>query len=90
MRDLSKQVFFHLCLKFIELDQTVTKEKQIKQRNFSHVVHSLITAKGLCTCIHSPSKHLQSRLVHNTEERSVCYTVGLCWQSTLNIAVYFK
>ena len=44
MRDLSKQVFFHLCLKFTELDQTVTKEKQIKQRNFSHVVHSLIFA----------------------------------------------
>lgn len=35
MRDLSKQVFFHLCLKFIELDQTAAKEKQIKQREAS-------------------------------------------------------
>ena len=28
-----------------------------------------------------------SRLPHNTEQSSLCYTVGLCWWSILNIAV---
>ena len=27
------------------------------------------------------------RLLHNIEQRSLCYTVGPCWLSVLNIAV---
>ena len=49
------------------------------------------TVEGLShtyTCIHSPLKPLSSRLPHNTEHSSLCYTVGPCWLSILNIAVY--
>ena len=28
------------------------------------------------------------RLLHNIEQSSLCYTVGLCWLSTLNVAAH--
>ena len=31
---------------------------------------------------------LPSRLLHNIEQSSLCYTVGPCWLSILNIAVW--
>ena len=34
-----------------------------------------------------PQTPLPSRLPHNTEQRSLCCTVGPCWLSILNIAV---
>ena len=34
-----------------------------------------------------PSTSLPSRLAHNTEQISVCCTIGACWLSILNIAV---
>ena len=34
-----------------------------------------------------PQTPLPSRLPHNIEESSLCYTVGPCWLSILNIAV---
>ena len=39
------------------------------------------------TCIHSPPNSSSSRLPHNIEQNSLCYTVGPCWLSILNIAV---
>ena len=45
------------------------------------------TAKGLrytYACIHSP---LPSRLPHNIEQSSRCYTVGPCWLSIWNTAM---
>ena len=30
---------------------------------------------------------LPSRLPHNIEQNSLCYTIGTCWLSILNIAV---
>ena len=30
------------------------------------------------------------RLLHNTEQRSLCYTVGPCWLSILNIEVVME
>ena len=42
--------------------------------------------KGLshtCTYIHSPPSRLPSRLSHNIEQSSMCYTVGPCWLSIL-------
>ena len=41
-------------------------------------------------CIHVsilPQTPLQSRLPHNIEQCSLCYTVSPCWSSILNIAV---
>ena len=37
------------------------------------------------TCIHSPPTPVPSRLPHNIEQSSLCYTVGPCWLSILNI-----
>ena len=34
-----------------------------------------------------PQTPLPSRLAHNTEQSSLCYTVGPCWLSILNISV---
>ena len=34
-----------------------------------------------------PQTPLQSSLAHNIEQSSMCYTIGLCWLSILNIAV---
>ena len=34
-----------------------------------------------------PQTPLPSRLPHNTEQSSLCYTVGPCWFSILNMAV---
>ena len=34
-----------------------------------------------------PQTPFLSRLLHNTEQSSLCYTVGPCWLSILNIAV---
>ena len=34
-----------------------------------------------------PQTPLPSRLLHNIEQSSLCYTVGPCWLSFLNIAV---
>ena len=34
-----------------------------------------------------PQTPLPSRLSHNVEQSPMCYTVGLCWLSVLNIAV---
>ena len=34
-----------------------------------------------------PQTPLPCRLPHNTEQSSLCYTVGPCWLSILNIAV---
>ena len=34
-----------------------------------------------------PQTPLPSRLPHNIEQSSQCYTVGPCWLSILNIAV---
>ena len=42
-----------------------------------------ISSKG--TCIHSPPN---SPLVYYIEQSSLCYSVGLCWLSVLNRAVY--
>ena len=46
--------------------------------------------KGLShTYIHvpvHPQIPLPSRLPHNIEKSSMCYTIGLCWLSILNIA----
>ena len=40
-------------------------------------------------CMHpfSPKTSLPTRLPHNIEQTSLCYTVGPCWLSTLNTAV---
>ena len=35
-----------------------------------------------------PQIPLPSRLIHNIEQTSLCYTVGPCWLFILNIAVY--
>ena len=35
-----------------------------------------------------PETLLPSSLVHNIEQSSMCYTIGLCWLSILNITVY--
>ena len=35
-----------------------------------------------------PQTPLPSRLPHNTEQNSLCYTVGLCWLPILNIAAH--
>ena len=39
-----------------------------------------------------PQTSLPTRLPHNVEQSSMCWTVGPCWVSVLNIAVwtYFK
>ena len=37
------------------------------------------------TCIHSPPTPFPSRLLHNIEQSSLCYTVDPCWLSILNI-----
>ena len=40
------------------------------------------TAKGLghtYTCIHSPQTPLPSRLPHNVDQNSTCYTIDFCW-----------
>ena len=34
-----------------------------------------------------PQTPLPSRMPHNIEQSSVCYTVGPCWLSILNIAM---
>ena len=34
-----------------------------------------------------PQTAILSRLPHNTEQSSLCYTVGPCWLSILNMAV---
>ena len=34
-----------------------------------------------------PQTPLPSKLAHNIEQNSTCYTIGLCWLSVLNIAV---
>ena len=34
-----------------------------------------------------PQTSVLSRLPHNTEQSSLCYAVGLCWLSILNISV---
>ena len=34
-----------------------------------------------------PQTPLPSRLPHHSEQSSLCYTIGPCWLSTLNIAV---
>ena len=36
-----------------------------------------------------PQTPLPSRLPHNTEQSSLCFTVGPCWLSILNIAMHF-
>ena len=44
-------------------------------------------------CIHVsilPPTPLLSRLPHNIEQSSLCYTVGPCWLSILNIAVWTR
>ena len=40
-----------------------------------------------CNCIHSPPNSLSSRLPYNTEQSSLCYTVGPYWLPILNTAV---
>ena len=35
-----------------------------------------------------PQTPLTSQLPHNIEQSSICYTVGPCWLSILNTAVY--
>ena len=35
----------------------------------------------------SPQTSLPSRLLHNIDQSSLCYTVGPCWLSVLNVAV---
>ena len=48
------------------------------------------TAKGLShtyTCIHSLPNPLPSRLPHNIEQSSTCYTGDPCWLSILSTAV---
>ena len=40
------------------------------------------------TCIHSSPTPLPSRLPHNIEQSSICYTAAPWWLSILNIAVY--
>ena len=49
------------------------------------------TEKGFShtyTCIRSPpNSPLQSRLPHNIEQSSLCYTVSPCWLSILNTAM---
>ena len=45
------------------------------------------TQPYIYTCIHSPQTPLPSRLPHNIEQSSPCYTVGPCWLSILNTAV---
>ena len=40
------------------------------------------------TCIHLPQTPLTSRLPHNVEQSSMCYTVDPCWLSILNTAVW--
>ena len=48
------------------------------------------TAKGLSVHIRVsvlPQTPLPSRLPHNIEQGSLCYTVGPCWLTVLNIAV---
>jgi len=42
----------------------------------------------VCVCIQSPPNSLPSRLPHNIEQSSLCYTVGPCWLSILNTAVW--
>ena len=42
-------------------------------------------------CIHVfilPKTPLLSRLPHNIEQSSICYTIGPCWLSILNTAMY--
>ena len=39
------------------------------------------------TCSHSPPTPLPSRLPHNIEQSSMCYTVDPCWLSILNLAM---
>ena len=43
--------------------------------------------KGLSHIPILPQSPLPSKLPHNIEQSSVCYTVGSCWLSILNIAV---
>ena len=38
-------------------------------------------------CLYSPPNSPPSRLPHNTEQSSLCYTAGPCWLSILNTAV---
>ena len=44
------------------------------------------SAIHICVSI-LPQNPLPSRLPHNTEQSSMCCTIGLCWLSILNIAV---
>ena len=37
-----------------------------------------------------PQIPLLSRLTNNTEQSSMCHTIGPCWLSILNIAVYTR
>ena len=39
------------------------------------------------TCIYSFSNSFSFRLLHNIEQRSLCYTAGPCWLFILNTAV---
>ena len=40
-----------------------------------------------CTCIHSFQVLFPFRLLQSIEQNSLCYTVGPCWLSVLDIAV---
>ena len=64
-----------------------------QQRDSAIHIHVSILPKTLHSAIHIhvsslPQTLLPFRLPHNIEQSSMCYTVGSCWLSILNIAVH--
>ena len=62
------------------------------------IFNNVVTDSGeqqRCSAIHIhisilPQTPLPSRILHNIEQSSLCYIVGLCWLSILNIEVYMS
>ena len=71
-------VFFKLFISYWSIaDQQCCDRFRLKAKGF----------RNTYTCIHSPSNPLSCKLPLNTEQSSLCYTVGPCWLPILNIAV---
>ena len=67
--------FFNFVLVNSHLTNNVVIDSGKQQRDSAKYRHASILSQTL----------LPSRLPHNIEQSSICYTVGPCWLSILNI-----
>ena len=91
--------FFVFSLNFLFCAGVQPVNKQCCRVSGEHTVHLVVQWLTYCSSeiirdspIHIPvyilpQPPLLSRLLHNTKQSSICYTVGPCWLIILSIAV---